>query len=255
VSGRAASDTAAEHRWLLLFDIDGTLLRCGREVGVAFFEALAAVFGAAAAARALAAAPAYSFAGRTDPRIVIDLMAAAGVGREECLARLGDVRAAYLARLDERFDPSRTQVFPGVLSLLERLAGCEQMTLGLLTGNWEGGARVKLASAGLEGFFAFGAFGDDGIDRCDLPPVALARARSFLGAETAADRVLVIGDTRHDVDCAQAHGLRILAVATGREDEEALRAAGAHWVTPTLERLPADLPLFGALGLGALGAA
>lgn len=231
-----------DHRWLLLFDIDGTLLRCGREVGIAFFEALGEVFGIAAALRAREAAPGYSFAGRTDPRIVIDLMAAAGVEREECVVCLESVRAVYLERLARRFDPSRTIVFPGVERLLERLAACEHLTLALLTGNWEGGARVKLASARLDGFFAFGAFGDDGIERRELPPVALQRARVFLGAEAAPDRVVVIGDTRHDVDCAQAHGLSVLAVATGRDDEDTLRAAGAHWVTTTLERLPAGLP-------------
>lgn len=240
----------SRHRWLLLFDIDGTLLRCGREVGMAFFEALAEVFGRAAAVCAREAAPTYSFAGRTDPRIVIDLMSAAGVDRRECVARLADVRAAYLERLETLFDPSGTRVFPGVLELLERLAGCEQVTLALMTGNWQGGARVKLASAGLGDFFAFGAFGDDGIERRELPPVALARAREHVGAEAAPDRVLVIGDTRHDVDCAQAHGLRVLAVATGREDEDSLRAAGAHWVTPTLEHLPADLPAFAGLARG-----
>lgn len=237
-----------ERRWLLLFDVDGTLVRCGREVGMAFFDALARVFGPAAAARAREAAPAYSFAGRTDPRIVIDLMASAGVGRAECVACLDAVRGAYLERLAHRFDPSRTLVFPGVHALLERLAGCEHVTLALLTGNWEGGARVKLASAGLDRYFAFGAYGDDGIERRELPPVALARARGVLGGAAAPQRVVVIGDTRHDVDCALAHGLRVLAVATGRDDEESLRAAGAHWVTPTLEHLPAGLPWLPAAG-------
>jgi hypothetical protein len=100
--------------WLLLFDIDGTLLRCGREVGTAFFEALAEVFGADAAYRAREAAPGYSFAGRTDPRIVIDLMGAAGVSRDEAMAELCAVRTVYLERLAEHFDGSRTRVFPGV---------------------------------------------------------------------------------------------------------------------------------------------
>ncbi|HVS16046.1 MAG TPA: haloacid dehalogenase-like hydrolase [Thermoanaerobaculia bacterium] len=232
--------------WLLLFDIDGTLLRCGREVGVAFFEALEAVFGAAAAVRARDAAPGYSFAGRTDPRIVIDLMGAAGVSREEAVAGLAAVRATYLERLAERFDGSRTRVLPGVEALLARLARRGDVTLALLTGNWEGGARVKLESARLGGYFGFGAFGDDGIERHELPPVALARASAARGGEAALDRVLVIGDTRHDVDCARAHGLSVLAVATGREDEASLHAAGASWVTATLEHLP-DLPPF-ALG-------
>jgi phosphoglycolate phosphatase len=134
-------------------------------------------------------------------------------------------------------------VLPGVEALLARLAARRDVTLALLTGNWEGGARVKLSSAGLDGYFGFGAFGDDGIERRELPPVALERARRARGVGAALDRVLVIGDTRHDVDCARAHGLAVLAVATGREDQASLRAAGAHWVTATLERLP-DLPPF-----------
>jgi phosphoglycolate phosphatase-like HAD superfamily hydrolase len=234
----------------MLFDIDGTLLRCGREVGLAFFEALSDVFGAEAARRARETAPGYSFAGRTDPRIVIDLMGAAGVPRDEAISQLDAVRARYLECLAECFDGSRTRVFPGVEALLERLAGRSDVTVALLTGNWEGGARVKLTSARLDGYFAFGAFGDDGIERHELPPVALERHRHASGFDAAPDRVLVIGDTRHDVDCARAHGLQVLAVATGREDEASLSAAGAHWVTASLEVLP-DLPPFAYDALGA----
>ena len=83
--------------------------------------------------------------------------------------------------------------------------------------------------------FPFGAFGDDHLDRRDLVPVALAQAQAAGLGDVAAARTVIIGDTPLDVDCARTHGARALAVTTGHYSAEALSAAGADLVVPTLE--------------------
>jgi phosphoglycolate phosphatase-like HAD superfamily hydrolase len=211
-------------RHLVLFDIDGTLLRCGAQVRPLFVGALESAFGSYAGLEG------YDFGGRTDPRIAFDLVQATGLTEREILPRLPEMRRQYLERLEEGLRRERMRLLPGVVELLERLLRREDITLGLLTGNWSGGAQIKLARFDLNRFFPFGAFGDDAIDRRDLVPVALERAHQLCGTCFSPDRVLVVGDTVRDVDCAQAAGVASLAVATGFTDAEKLREAGADWV-------------------------
>ena len=161
------------------------------------------------------------------------------------LAGLAEVRDRYLAGLDDALRPERMRLLPGVLPLLERLAARADVTLGLLTGNWERGARIKLGKVELNGFFPFGAFGDDQIDRRDLPPVALSRASAGRPQGYLPEESLIVGDAVLDVLCARAHGLPVLAVATGRTPAAALVEAGADWVVSSLDEAAgiAALPL------------
>jgi phosphoglycolate phosphatase-like HAD superfamily hydrolase len=108
------------------------------------------------------------------------------------------------------------------------------VTLGLLTGNWRDGAAVKLGGVGLLGYFPFGGFGDDALDRRDLPPIVLARARSYCGHRFGNRDTVIVGDSLLDVDCARAHGIPSLAVATGWTSAAELTAAGADWVVDDL---------------------
>ena len=108
------------------------------------------------------------------------------------------------------------------------------MTLGLLTGNWREGARIKLSKAGLDGYFEFGAFGDGQPDRLGLPPVALERAAAVTGHEWRREQCLIVGDSPADVACARAHDIPALAVATGRTPAELLAAAGPRWLVDDL---------------------
>lgn len=209
---------------LILFDVDGTLIDCGGQPKPLFAEALIEVFGVAGdIAR-------YRFTGRTDPRIVFDLMTGAGVPPERVLEELPRLRDAYLDRLAARLDPTRVRVLPAVEERLAALAGRADLTLGLLTGNWERGARIKLGSVGLDRFFAFGAFGDDQIDRRDLPPVALQRAAESAGRSFLPEETLIVGDSPLDVECARAHHIPCWAVATGWTPAEDLARAGADRV-------------------------
>lgn len=213
---------------LLLFDIDGTLVDCGPQVRPLFAQALVEVFGTEGDVGR------YNFAGRTDPRIVLDLMTAAGVPEPEVRRLLPEIRRIYLARLEGALDREGMRLLPGVEELLERQAARPDLALALLTGNWEPGARTKLSRFDLNRFFAFGAFGCDGTDRDELPPVALERAEARVGRRFQPEEALIIGDSLYDVGCARAHGIPCLAVATGRTSAEELRAAGADWVAGDL---------------------
>jgi phosphoglycolate phosphatase len=216
---------------LLLFDIDATLVDCGPQVRGLFKGALVEVFGTAGDCDA------YAFSGRTDPRIVLDLLTGAGWPEVEVRARIPRLRELYLAELERVLDRGGMRLLPGVLELLESLdarATGSELTLGLLTGNWEPGARTKLSRFDLNRFFPFGAFGCDATDRDDLPPVALERAARHAGRPFHPEEALIIGDSVHDVSCGHAHGIPVLAVATGRTSAEELRDAGAEWVVPDL---------------------
>jgi phosphoglycolate phosphatase-like HAD superfamily hydrolase len=213
---------------LILFDIDGTLLDCGPQVRPALVETLMEVFGTAGLCNT------YDLAGRTDPRIVLDLVTGAGFSEEEVRARLPDVKATYIEKLERVLDRQGMRLHPGVCEALEGLAARKDVVLGLLTGNWEPGARTKLSRFDLNRFFSFGAFGCDAIDRSDLPPVAFERAERLLGRRFDPKEALIVGDTLHDVACARAHGIPVLAVATGRTSAEVLRAGGADRVVKDL---------------------
>ncbi len=222
---------------LILFDVDGTLIRSGNQVGPLLAEALGEVYGLSGGLRV----DGFDFSGKTDQQIVLELMELAGLERTVAAAGLPRVHDAYLGRLDRRLDASRMVVLPGIEELLEALHGHPEVVLGLLTGNWRRGAEIKLSRLGLERFFPFGAFGDDGLERRELPPIALERAFAATGHRFGPADSLIVGDSVRDVECAHCHGLRALAVTTGWTSAERLRAAGADRVVATLEGMAAEL--------------
>ncbi len=221
---------------LLLFDIDGTLLTCGRQAGEIFAACLVEVFGTAGEIAG------YDFGGKTDGQIVLELMATAGLDADEVRSRLPRMRELYLGRLEAGLCRDSMRLMPGVEQTLTGLAERGEHTLALLTGNWEPGARAKLDRFDLNRHFPFGSFGDDGIERPELVPAALARAEAATGRRFAPEEALIIGDTVHDVACAKAHGVPVLAVATGRTPVERLAEAGADWVAADLIEAATMLP-------------
>lgn len=221
---------------LLLFDVDGTLLRCGPQVRPILADTLREVFGVCGEFDG------FDFSGKTDQQIVLELLAAAGVPKRRIHDGLARVRALYLDRLEALLDRDRMCVLPGVPDLLEALARRhERAALGLLTGNWRAGARIKLSRFGLERYFSFGAFGDDGVERSELPPVALERAARATGRPFAPEEALIVGDSVRDVECGRAHGIPVLAVSTGWTPAERLAAAGADRVVGSLAGLADEL--------------
>ena len=202
---------------LFLFDVDGTLVTARGAGRRAVTRALVSVFGTAGPIER------YEFSGKTDPQIVSELMGAAGLGSEAIAARLPAFYARYLKVLDAEIgDGTRVAVMPGIKELIERLADHRAATVGLLTGNIEAGARIKLAPTGLWEYFRVGAYGSDDADRSRLPAVAARRAEVLVGGPLAPENVVIIGDTPLDIGCARAFGAVAVAVATGWHRAEQL---------------------------------
>ena len=204
---------------LLLFDVDGTLIRSRGAGRRAVRAALERVYGA------VGGIDHYEMGGKTDQRIVFDVMEAHGLTREAVKARLDDFFETYARGLVEEIgDGQCITTLPGVAALVERLAAREGVVLGLVTGNIEEGARIKLEPPGLWRHFPIGAFGSDHMDRRLLPSLAARRAHALVGYPFRPDEVVVIGDTPLDIDCARAFGAVAVAVATGFHDREKLLA-------------------------------
>jgi phosphoglycolate phosphatase-like HAD superfamily hydrolase len=201
---------------LFLFDIDGTLVSVRGAGRAAFARALEETYGTAGAIQQ------FDFRGRTDLSIVHELMAAAGVELERIGARLDECFEAYARELTAQIgDGSRVQVLPGVDAIVRRLGQRDDAVVGLLTGNIEAGARIKLTPTGLWPLFRVAAYGGDNADRRRLPPIARDRARA-LGYEFTFDRITIIGDTPLDVECARSCGAFAVAVATGQHPTDEL---------------------------------
>jgi len=215
---------------IVLFDIDGTLLRSGGVGRIAMERALVCVFGSPGSNE-------YHYDGKTDRQIVRDLMRIDGLTDEQIDERMDELVGEYLKGLrDELASGDReVHVFVGVRELLDELEKRDDIVLGLLTGNVEPGARAKLGAAGIDADrFKVNAFGSDNELRPELPAVAQQRAREILGRDIAGNRVIVIGDTPADIRCGEAIGARAIGVATGRYSTEDLASHGAYAVFENL---------------------
>lgn len=192
---------------VLLFDIDGTLLRSGGAGKLALETAFREVFGL----QELVGDVPYS--GRTDRAICLDLLRAHGLAEtQENWMRLRD---AYLGQLPLALTRVTGNVMPGIAELLIWLRGQSGYCLGLLTGNIREGARIKLGHYNLFHYFPFGGFGDLHFCRNEVAREARALVREHVPHDVTDDRVWVIGDTPLDVRCARAIGAKAVAVATG----------------------------------------
>jgi phosphoglycolate phosphatase-like HAD superfamily hydrolase len=209
---------------LLLFDIDRTLLASGGAGFRAINRAFAELYGLEDATEGITPD------GKTDPMLFREAVARFdGTDRLDgaAIRRLTD---RYIELLPEEITAPPARLMPGVRQLLEALEPLPTVGMGLLTGNLELTAYVKLGFFGLDRFFTFGAFGSDSGDRLELPPIAVRRAESLFGNRVAFRDVTVIGDTPRDVACALAWGARAVGVATGRSSRQELHNAGAHVV-------------------------
>lgn len=223
---------------LILFDIDGTILSTNGAALRAFHRALLEVYGTAGPIAT------HPFDGKTDPQIARELLSAAGLDVGTIEGGFDQLWRAYLRELAVEFaHPDHvTTLLPGVREVLDALEA-EHLTsvVGLLTGNLERGAVLKLGSVKLADRFAMGAYGSDHERRDQLPAIAVERARALTGRLFEGEEIVIIGDTPYDITCGQALGVRAVGVATGRYAAEELVAAGADVVLTDLSDTDAAL--------------
>ncbi|MCE1274525.1 MAG: HAD hydrolase-like protein, partial [Chlorobiales bacterium] len=145
-----------------------------------------------------------------------------GLDRREIAERFDRARDTYITLFRERTCPSDITLLEGVRQLLDELSELPGICLGLLTGNFEKSGRHKLKLPGIDHYFPFGAFADDALQRTELPPIALERARRMTGTNFSPSETVIIGDTEHDIRCARVLDARSIAVATGNFSSEVL---------------------------------
>jgi phosphoglycolate phosphatase len=217
------------HR-LVLFDIDGTLITDDGAAREAFAEALAEVYDFRGDVRC------YDFSGRTDPQIASMILRDAGWDDADINSRLPSLWHHYLGGL-ARNAPGRVRALAGVGALLDAVRADERLTLALLTGNIEPGARLKLGAISLNDYFPFGAFGSDSPRREELPPIAVERAAAITGAVFRGSDVVIIGDSIYDVRCGVPHGATTIAIASGKTPASKLRAENPDHFFDSAEEL------------------
>jgi len=221
---------------LILFDIDGTLLRSGDPTHARAVRMACQEFFAIDATAPIPAE--VDLSGRTDRRILVTLLAAYSIPVEESEPRLPDMFAFMEAYVAREMGQLRERVLPGVVELLDALVS-RDLAIGLVTGNLPKIAEIKLTAAGIWEPFTrqseiIGGFGHASVERNDLPPLALDIAKRVLGRPVGGADTVIIGDTPHDIICGQACGARTLAVATGRFGLDALQSYGPDLLLPDL---------------------
>jgi phosphoglycolate phosphatase-like HAD superfamily hydrolase len=215
---------------LLLFDIDRTLIDTGgagrRALCIAFFQLTGIERGTEGIIPD----------GKTDPLIIVEMFQRR-LGRRPTDGELGKMKELYLRLLQEEIKKSKGyRVLAGVRELLEELSKDPQVLLGLGTGNFERGARIKLSRANLNRFFSFGGFGSDSMDRDVVLKIGIERGRELArisGKEVEA--VYVVGDTPYDIEAGKRVGARVIAVASGKYSISQLEAAHPDFILKSLE--------------------
>jgi phosphoglycolate phosphatase len=210
---------------LVLFDIDGTLIDSGgagvRSLDLAFKK----VFSITNAFEGI------SMAGKTDTRIIQEGLMKNGLSMN---GNFDAIIEAYLSHLGQEMLNNKKHTKPGIYEILEQLTPMEDIGLGLLTGNLEEGARIKLEPFDLNKYFPSGAFGSDDEDRNRLLPFAVNRFEEMFDQKIDIEKSIVIGDTPRDVECAHIYGAVCIGVATGPYSIDELTEAKADYVVKDL---------------------
>lgn len=204
---------------LVLFDIDGTLLKSWGLGTKALKLAAMEVFGTTGAMDRM------HFAGMTDWQILVEALADEGITPETIAPQIATYNTCLARHVADLLPEGPLEPCPGAPDVVAALAADPDVLIGLVTGNMSEIVGLKLRRAGFDpADFKVGAFGSEGWERSMLPPIALKRAEAYSGATFAPERVVVVGDTPMDIACARSIGARTLAVATGPYTAEALRA-------------------------------
>ncbi len=209
---------------LVLFDIDETLIDAGRagtrSLNISFNE----LFDIEDAFKDI------KMAGMTDIQIMKEALKIHSLSNNN--GEVDALKSKYLENLSKEINNPWKTIKPGVPEILDSLTGTS-IAMGLLTGNLEAGANIKLGSFDLMKFFSEGAFGSDHEDRNSLLPIAIDKF-SKIGISTVPEKSVVIGDTPRDVTCAKIHNAHAIGVATGPYSVDDLKEAGADLVLEDL---------------------
>lgn len=209
----------------ILFDIDGTLLHTGGAGAVAWQRAFLELYEVEANIEE------HTHAGMTDPEIA-EIVFREVMGRDGSDAERAEAIARYLGHLaDTVAESDGYVVMPGIEELLPRLVE-QGALLGIVTGNIEAAAHIKLARGDLNRFFTFGGYGSDSRDRTELTKKALERGGQISGKPLELDQTIGVGDTPRDVKACHGAGIHVVGVATGSYSVDELKTAGADWAIP-----------------------
>lgn len=226
---------------LVLFDIDGTLIRTHGIGKTLMAEACSEIAGVPLDASAVV------FSGRTDPAIVSDILRLGGIDAKEQARFIPACLDRYMSLASARMATRAVEPCLGVIELLEALQRHPSVHLGIVTGNLERAAHLKLERAGLSAYrWIAGGFGSDHRDRNRLPRMAVNRYTHTTGRKPRGHDVVVLGDTAADIVCAHDGGYRAVAVATGHYDMDHLRG---HGPDALLADLSQRQDVFEAIGL------
>lgn len=219
-----------KEKTLLLFDIDGTILRMKDYRSYHIFSAL---FRRRFSVD-LRPDDLPSFSGKTDLQILSETSKLCGINFELIRNDIDSIWDELLSDFETHCHTGNMVLMPGVERLLSELATDDSYQLALVTGNFAANAYLKLSVFGLGSFFPFGAFGSDSADRNDLPGIATKRGNQFSGAERfRLENSIIIGDSHLDVACARSNSIPCIGVATGSHSKEDLSSLGADCVLPS----------------------
>jgi phosphoglycolate phosphatase-like HAD superfamily hydrolase len=172
--------------------------------------------------------------GKIDNQIILEIAKVHGLGHDTVMQKLPQAVQAVIDYHQTHETDLTPQIAPGAVDLLNRLTELK-LPLGLLTGNIEASAWLKMEKSGLKPYFSFGGFGDQAFKRVDLIDIARKRCNQVHHTQFQKSDFVIIGDLLLDIKCAKDGGIRVIAVATGKHSLAELQAAGADIVVPTLE--------------------
>ncbi len=219
---------------LLLFDIDGTLMRTAGVGRKSFNLAFRKIFGVKNAFENI------EMMGRTDPLITDEALSNHSLDASH--DQIERFRNLYYEIFEEMIEEPHAgkRLCPGINVLLNELENDDQYILGILTGNWRYSAYLKLRHFEIDRFFLTGVFADDTPNRDEMIPVALHRMDEEYDINLKSEDIIVIGDTPRDIHAAKPHGAVTIGVATGFHDVDTLKEAKADYVFQDFQN-PEDL--------------
>ncbi|MCD6363680.1 MAG: HAD hydrolase-like protein [Synergistetes bacterium] len=214
---------------VVLFDVDNTMIKSTKAHTRAFIEGLSNVFGIDFKEEDFenAGPP-----GMTDLEIAIVAGERRGISREEILRKMKEISNAMAESFAKSIEKGELELLPGVRNLLEELKA-RSFTLGVMTGNFEKIAWIKLKRAKIDGFFSFGIFGGEAENKSMMGKVAMKKIRGLFGKEPSF--ICIIGDTPRDVEAGKLIGAKTIAVATGSATERELKQAKPDLLLKNLE--------------------